>query len=304
MATSLSDLTNVMLSILREDSFSSAYPQTLMELLANSAQQDILAGRIIHPTTGEEAQKWDLNFNNWDAYFSNVWMTSLTADATIWATELDAITTNFPASWVLYIWEQIVTYTWVTGTQFTGVSGLLFPFVSGTHISIAFALPADFSSVKNIIYNGKFKLPAMQYDDVFESMNAYKWSMTQRNGTWNIYQSPYRVKPFYTIKDSAYLIIYQLNTTWENIHLRYEKLWATMTDVVDSAIPNDVYARTTIPYIAVADMMYERWEEARWDKVYNKWLKNIKKMYSFYNDASYEDQNWVNYGMQWGKRNI
>ena len=50
-----------------------------MELFANSAQQDILGGRIIHPFTKQEATAGDLHFLNSDAYDSKVSGTTLTA---------------------------------------------------------------------------------------------------------------------------------------------------------------------------------------------------------------------------------
>lgn len=303
----LNQITDTMLWILREEGFSSAYPQILMELLANAAQQDILGGRVIHPITGEEAQAWDLHFLNKDVYYSNVMSTYLTADTTIWATTLYAVTTDYPTSWNLYLGQQVVSYTGITWTSFTWVSGILFPYLAGTQVSIAFALPDDFSDVKNVIYNGKFKMPAKQYDDIFESMNDYKGSNVNRNKTSNIYESPYRVAPFYTIKDAAYLIIFQMNTSGESIHLRYECLAPMMTSTwtpVDCFIDNDIYALVTIPYLAVAMMMFERWEEQRGSAVFNNAIKNVKKLYSWYNDTSYESQNWVHYSMQGAKRNI
>jgi len=93
-------------------------------------------------------------------------------------------------------------------------------------------LPADFSDIKQVIYNNKIKLPAKQYDDIFEDLNNYKGSNFQRNRGTSIYESPYKVNPFYTIKDAEYLIVYQLNETGTPIHLRYEKIPPEMTTLV------------------------------------------------------------------------
>lgn len=305
MSTTLAQLTQICYDILREEWPSSSYPQSLMELFCNSAQQDILAWRIIHPFTKQEATAGDLHFLNWDAYYNNVDWTSLTSDATIGDVVLNvADTSEFPATWCLYLWGQIVEYTWKTPTTFTGVTPLLFGFIGWTMVSIAFALPTDFSDILNVIYNNKIKLPAKQYDDIFEDLNNYKWSLVQKNWAMSIYESPYRVKPFYTIKDAQYLIIYQLNQTWTPIHLRYRKLAPTMTSIQWPIIDNDIYAQLTIPYLAVAEMLFNRWEEARaWD-LYNVAISHVSKMYSYYNDTTYESQNGVHYSMGWGKVNI
>jgi len=70
------------------------------------------------------------------------------------------------------------------------------------------------------------------------------------------------VQPFYTIKDNAYLILFQLDNNDYVMRMRYEKLPTTMTAITDTAtISNDIYAKTTIPYLAVAEMLYNRGEE-------------------------------------------
>jgi len=304
MAVYMKDITDTMIAILREEWFSSAYPQSLMELYANMAQQDIVGGRVIHPTTGEEAQAWDLHFLNTDVYYNNVKQTSLTNPCIIWDTILYADTTDYPVSGNLYIWGQVVSYSGITTTSFTWVSGIKYPYIAGTYISICFALPDDFSDVKNVIYNNKFKLPAKPFDRMFEDLGDYKGSNTQRNLVNSIYENQYQVPPFYTIIDAAYLVVFQLNETGKAIHLRYEKLWQDMTDVIPSVIDNDIYAKICISHLAVAEMMYERWEEQRAAAIYMNAIKNVRKMYSWYNDTTYEDQNGTHIFVGKGKRNI
>jgi len=45
------------------------------------------------------------------------------------------------------------------------------------------------------------------------------------------------------------------------IKIRYEKLPATMTAIVDATISNDVYCKSVLPYLAVGEVMYNRGEE-------------------------------------------
>lgn len=304
MAVTLSDLTTAFYDILRESGASSAYPQNFAELLLNAAQQDICSGRVINPITRDEARKWDLYFLNTEAYFSNTKWTYTTADLTIWATTIYADTTSYPSTWNLFIGGNIVTYTGTTATSFTWCSNVLFARPSGTNISFAFTLPTDFSTIINVTYNNKFKLPAKKYDDIFEDLNQYKWSNYQRNNIPSMYTSPYRVRPFYTIKDAAYLLIYQLNDVWYPIQMRYEKLAPTMTSSVWPIIDNDTYAKMCIPPLAVWNMLYNRWEEGRAAQVLQYAIANIRQMYSYYNDTVYESQNGVQYKIWKNRINI
>jgi hypothetical protein len=113
-------------------------------------------------------------------------------------------------------------------------------------------MPTDYMSTINLIYNNRLKLPAKQYDDVYEDLNSYKGTIHRRDREQPPYTSPYRVTPFYSIKDSDYLLIYNFTDTGDQILLRYEKLPTTMTATSDTAtIDNDDYTQTTIPLIAV-----------------------------------------------------
>lgn len=307
--TTLQDFRNTFYDILREtEQDSSAYPLTLVDLLINAAEQKILTWRVINPITKEEARKWILYFLNQDIYYTNIKSTSLNANTTVWATTLSADPTWYSTTGgKLYIWWQIATYTGIDTVllQFTWVTGIVFAYPAGTQISPAYELPTDFGSIINIIYNNKIKLPAKQYDDIFEDLNSFKGSNFQRTNITSMYESPYRVKPFYSIKDSTYLILYQLNDNWYPIRVRYEKTHTPMTTAASlSMIDNDTLARTTVPYLAVAEMMFNRWEEQRAWEIFAFAIAQCRLLYSWYNDTSYESQNWVQYRMWKGKLNI
>lgn len=307
--TTLQDLRDTFYDILREtEQDSSAYPLTLVDLLINAAQQKILAGRVINPINGQEARKGILHFLNQDVYYTNIKSTTTTADLTVWATTIPADPTWYSVTGgKLYLGWQIATYTWIdtVAWTFTGVSGIVFAHIAGTQISPAYDLPTDFSTIINVTYNNKIKLPAKQYDDVFEDLNSFKGSNFQRMNVTSMYESPYRVKPFYTIKDSQYLILYQLNDTWYPIHVRYEKTNSQMTTAASTCtIDDDTLARTTIPYLAVAEMMFNRWEEQRAGEIFAFAIAQCKLLYSRYNDTSFESQNWVQYRMWKWKLNI
>ena len=109
-------------------------------------------------------------------------------------------------------------------------------------------------------------------------------------------QYQYNNKPFYAIKDNQYLLVYQINTSWLPLLFRYEKLPTTMTDTTDECfIPNETYAKATIPYLAVWEIMYNRWEEWRAAQLINFALWQLEDMYKYYNNTSYEDPSGTQY---------
>lgn len=302
--TVLQDLRDIFYDILREtEQDSSAYPLTLVDLLINAAQQKIIAGRIINPINWQEARKWVLPFLNSDVYYSNIKNTTTNTVLTVWATEILSDPTWYSATGgKLYIWGQIVSYTWIDTVAWTfiWVTGVIFTHPAGTQISPAYELPEDFGSIINVIYNNKIKLPAKQYDDIFEEMNSFKG-----NNMANTYENPYGTQPFYTIKDGKYLILYQLNNTGYSIHIRYEQTHSPMIAASSTTmINNDTLARTTIPYLSVAEMMFNRGEEQRAGELYTFAIAQCKLLYSRYNDTSFEKQSGTQYRMGKWKLNI
>ena len=305
MAVNLETLREISYDILREEQNTSAYPLSLIDVMLNSSYQSICNGRLINPLNKEEVRKGQLSFLNTSKYYSNVPTISLSADTTEWATTLTVSdTTNYPTTGKLYINWNIITYTGKWATTFTWVTGVLFDFASWTEISIAFALPSNFASIINITYNHKFKLPAKLYDDIFEDLNDYKGSNYQRNRGTSIYESPFRIQPFYTIIDNN-LVLFQINELDWQVHLRYEKLPTELSASSDEVIiDNDIYAKSTIPYLAIGEMLFNRWEEQRASELINFWIGKVNEMYTYYNNRSYEKLNWVSYSMWKGKLNI
>lgn len=122
----------------------------------------------------------------------------------------------------------------------------------------------------------------MLYDDVFESINATKQSA-------DVIRQRLQAT-FYTIKDATYLLIFNRDVTGDNIHLRYEKIPTTMsTSASNTVIDNDIYAQSTIPYLAVGKLLYNRNEEQRAGELIRFGMNQLKQMYSFYNKKNYEN---------------
>lgn len=297
MAVTLQQWRDIFYAILREtESDVSAYPTTLADLFLNAAQDKICKWMVINRLTWQTAKKWVLPFINTDKFYSNIATTSLTAAATVWWSTLSATTTNYPSSGSLYIHGNIITYTGKTSTQFTGCSNILFAFPSWTQVSAVFDLPSDFASSINLVFEHKVKVPNKQYDDFFEDLNRYKWDIYSRNRIDSYYEWVYKVLPFYTIKDNAYMIVYNLNNTGDELRLRYEKKATEMATTSDTfTISDDTYAKVTVPYLAVAEMLYNRWEEERAAQLYNHAISWIQEMYNYYNSSSSEKISWKQY---------
>lgn len=306
MSVTLSTLRTIGYAIMREEEDSSAYPYIFMDQLLNTAQLSLCSGTMINPLTKEAIGKWQLPFLNTDKYYSNVRPVTLTTTTTVGAVTLEvADTTDFLSSGSLYLWWQIVTYTNKTATEFTGVSWVLFAYPSGTEVSQAFVLPNDYMSPVNVIYNNRVQLENKLYDNIFNELKDYKGTTYNRVDTISPFESPYSVNPFYTIKDNQHLLIYNLSKTGDPIHLRYEKLPTEMTTSSSvSVISNDIYAKSTIPYLAIWEFLYNRWEEWRWAELFNLGLTKTREMYAFYNKSSKEKDNWKKYIMWKWKLNI
>lgn len=302
MATTLQDLRNIFYAILREEEDTSAYPLTLVDLLLNTAQQSICMGNVVNPLTKEQLKKWQLSFLQTDKFYSTIQTVYLNEEADTELTTLDVDTTGLDETWVVFIGGNIIPYTGTTSTQLTGCSNILFPHPAGSEVSIAYAVPTNYASIINVTYDNKQKLEWKLYDDVFESLNSYKHPIYPNSQQVNF--TNYN-KPFYTIKDDDYIILWNLNAWGKSLRLRYEKLPTSMsTGASTSVISNDIFAQTTIPYYAVGEMLYNRGEESRAAEIINFWMGKIKEMYTYYNQASFEKQSGVQYGMSKGKLNI
>lgn len=307
MAT-LQDQRNIFYDILREtqDDWggTSAYPLRLCDLLINAAEQRILAWRIINPITKEEVRKWDVYFLNQEVFFTTVPVVYVSTELAIWDTEITtSSTTWYPTSWSLYIDWNVVTYTWTTATQFTWVTWVQFAHQWWAQINYMYPMPADYSSVINVIYKNKIKLPAKKYDSIFEDMNAYKWSYQNRAQGINYYNASHRIEPFYAIKDAWHILIFNFEEADQMLKMRYEKLPTLLVDDDDvSNIDNDIYAQTTVPYLAVWEMLYNRWEEQRAASILNFAIWQIREMYDRYNTTDYEQISWKQYKMwKWSR---
>jgi len=294
----LQNLRDVFYAILKEDEDSSAYPLTLVDVLINNAERWICSWNLTDLTTGnkDQIEKWPLPFLFSDSYFTSVQDTYLTAATTIGATSLALNdTTNFASSGDLWINEDLVTYTGKTSTSFTWVTWVDFAHLWGSRVTQLFSLATDFASSVRVIYNGQLVLQPVDYRNLYLRLNNYKGTgyVNSTNNSNNSVNDRFidDLAPFYTVINGTYFLPFQIDNSGYMFHQIYEKKPTALVAGTDVCTIPDEYSEATIPFIAVSDMLYNRWEEARALKLLNFGLGKVQEMYSYYSNQNNEDLN-------------
>lgn len=306
MATTQATLDTLCLEILREEAGTTSYPDTLLHSTQNYIQRVICSWKVEDPMTKQQIPKWPLPFLFTDYFYSTVQDVTLTAAATVWWTTLSLDTTNFSSTWKVWISWNIITYTWKTSSTLTWVTWILFAHASWTSVSQLLSLPSDFASSVQVVYNNQYQLFPQDYRTLFKELNKFKsWSNRYYNNitttTWSIIDFSDNINPFYTIIQWDYLLPFNVNETGKSIWLMYEKIPATITNAVDATVP-DEYAEYLIPMMTVAEILYNRWEENRADRLMNRSIGKLKQMYDFYSSQNNENPIWnrIKSDKDWG----
>ena len=300
MAVTLENLRWMCYDILREEPNNSAYPYSLVDTLLNWAQQAVCSWLYVNPLNKEEVRKWQLPFLNREVFYETALTQYVWETVQAWATEIVINTQTRPDEWVAYIGWNIVEYREKDDThllQCTWINGKI---KAGEQASIIFKIPTDFMNPINLILDDRVQITNEWYDDVFSKVRDNKGKWDYRFIQWRGYD-----KPFYVIKDDRYLILYNVNLAGQVLRLRYECLPVPMVNPEDECvIPNDTYAMNVIPYLAVWETMYNRWEEQRGAEVINWWMTKLKEMYKFYNKTWIERYTGQHYWMWKSKLNF
>ena len=300
MAVTLENLRAMCYDILREEENNSAYPYSLVDALINWAQLAVCSWLYVNPLNKEEVRKGQLPFLNREIFYETSLTQYVSADVLPGATEIAINTQTRPESWVAYIGWNIVEYRAKDDThllQCTWINGKI---KAWEQASLIFQIPSDFMNPINLILDDRVQITNEWYDDVFSKVRDNKGKWDYRFIQWRGYD-----KPFYVIKDDNYLILYNVNLAGHQLRLRYERLPEQLVLPEDECIiPNDTYALNTIPYLAVWETMYNRWEEQRGAEVINWWMTKLKEMYKFYNKTGIERYTGQHYWMWKSKFNI
>lgn len=301
MAVTLSTLRTLSYNILREQENSSAYPYTLMDQMLNSAQLRICSGNVTDARTKETIRKWVLPFLVNRQFYENVLSTSVTTATSPSEPTLEVSTTdNFGDPWYLWVSGNIINFQSITATTFDwidpNVFAIQFPFPSWTRVYKAFEMPSDFMSAVEVSYNNSMPIPykaqKQVYRDLVPAMKGFSpIDLVQSNTSTPIQYT--RVAPFYTLwaeGGSQFFLPFFIDNQGGMFTMEYEKKPTEMTTWTDeSTITDDTWAKNTIPYLAVGEMLFNRWEEDRALNLLAFAYAQLREFYSFYNNQASED---------------
>lgn len=282
MSKSLQDIRNIAYSILKTNENASAYPPVLMDSFINKAQNDICIGNLKNLKTGEILSKPTLGFLAKEVFYKSVQRSTISAPLTIGATTVTvADTTPYPTSGAIWIDGMLVSYIAKSATQFTGCTGVIADMPAGSKLLAMYLLPSDFAQMTSSYYitgtaGVQRRMIGMDYRDFKESLLNQTTFQVQRTDSFlNVGEI------YYTIVNGLYFLPF---SPWSgfNIRFEYQKLPTTLIDIADIATIPDTYVLSTIPYIAVSEMLFNRGEPDIGIELNNLWYSNVKTMYSFY----------------------
>ena len=294
MSLSLSHIRTTILAFLREeDSESSSYSTSFLNNRINTAQYRICAG-IVVDAQQSAIKKLKLPFLFKDKFYKNIQSVGLTTDAIENGdTLIVSDTTHYPTAGHLWINNNIITYTGTTPTTFTGCTDIGFPHPAWTRVYPIFELPTDYMNTLTVMYNNGLALDFVDEQEVYQQINQYKgWQQQYAgyNGLQNNTTMPRR-RVFYTIFKGKYFAPFFLDNSTGMFNLSYEKLPTDMVADVDTCIiPNDTLALDSIANLAVADILFDRWEEERSIRRLQYWIGRLRELYVFFNRQGSEDQ--------------
>lgn len=282
MSTTKQDIRNIAYGILKTNENASAYPTLLMDAFINKAQNDICIGNLKNIKTWEILSKPTLGFLAKEVFYKSVQRSTITAPLTVWAVEVTvADASPYPPSGAVWVEGMIVTYTSRTATQFTGCTWVIADMPAGSKILAMYLLPSDFSQMTSAYYitgtsGPQRRMIGMDYRDFKESLLNQTTFQVQRSDSFlNVWEL------YYTIVNGIYFLPFSPASGY-NIRFEYQKLPTTMIDTLDLATIPDTYVLNTVPYIAVAEFLFNRWEPDIGTELNNFGYWNVKTMYSFY----------------------
>jgi len=289
----LQDIRNIAYWIIKQPQNSSAYPLALFDSFANKAQNDICYGNVTNLQTQEQLAKVTLPFLNSTQFYSSSLKSTLTALSVVWATTLPCNTEWLATSWFIYLKGDIISYSgvnanWLTWVPATWTGSISFAFEAGTPIVQLYALPADFGQPVSVNYNSNQKLKNIDQRDLVSEVptSPFLQRYFRNDFTSDTQFSEY----YYTVINAQYLLFIIPSAEGKMLRFEYQKAPEQMVDAADLATIPDDYILNTVPYLAIAEMMANRWEMNEALMLNNFAFVNTKNMYKFYQTQKWELQ--------------
>lgn len=273
---SLQDLLDVSYSIINEPQTSTTYPTSLLTTFINEAQLKICGGTVVNFQTKQTVQKGQaLYFLTENQPYQGADDLTIQADVNIGDTNLQVSdTTYYPTTGQVYIMGSIVSYTGKTSNTLTGIPttgqyALRYPYQAGTYAKIAYACPDDYNQLVRFIHNDSIALTNKDFRLNWMNANDPRWAQYTMNPftTGNnlaLQPTDTQIRPaYYSIINGDFIVAFNCGANLDHFLLMYEKVPPTLVNISDDATIPDPFAKTTIPFLAVALMFSFRGEEDR-----------------------------------------
>lgn len=289
----LNDIRTICYWLIKQPENCSAYPYTLFDTFINKAQNDICFWNVTNMRTKQKIEKQNLFFLNETAFFVSVQPSTLSWPAVIWSSTLDVTdTSNYLSSWALWINWNIITYTWKIPGSFTWIPitwswSIKWTFTWWTKAFQLYALPSDYGQMTNSYYDTgnawyQFKMIGFDYREFKEpTLNSLLYRFFRDDFSISIREF------YYTLINWKYFLPF-LPQSWNAIRFEYQKRPLQLVNWTDLATIPDEYCLNTVPYLATAEMLYNRWEPDVWLALSDMAFENTSNMYRFYQTQTKE----------------
>lgn len=292
----LQDVLDISYSIIAQGQDSTAYPLSFMTSLINKAQNDICYWNVVNLQTNERLEKQALTFLEKNQFYSTKNYTTLSADAVVWATTLNCTNTLDTSGYIWINWA-LIQYSGNTGTQLTGIPAtgqysIPFAFVWGIQVYQINTLPTDFGQVSRAfltLNTTKYRTQLVGVDDrdltspiPNSSIYRFFFDRSYSNSTG------LGMEWYYSLIRGQFVFFLVPQTNNQPISFEYQKAPTQLVNPTDVLTIPDDYSLNTIPYMAVSEMMANRWEMDEAIKLNSFGFNNIKSMFQFYTTQRWE----------------
>jgi len=252
-----------------QKSTSTTYTSEKLTNMVNEVGENIIDKQVYNELTDRYVQISALPFNEWVAWINIIDNPTLTADVSVWDTEINCDTSDMQSSWAIMLWWDIIKYTGKTATTITWVTGILLEHKSWEEVVVLYDTPSDFLK--------PLKFYKVENQEEKEVKGKREWDSLV------IY---YNTIYFW---DDIYIIT-STNISW-NYYLRYTKSYTVMTnDSEDMQFPDDI-SLNAIVYIAAWRLIKD--VELR-QQLLTKWYGNLTIV-----SNKYSNQSWLTKKPRW-----
>lgn len=284
--TTLSQLRTDVYDLLKQPENCKAYPYTLVDRTINSSVFDLCMGGVTLAENAETVDKMNLPFLNKTTFFTSAYKITTNGVATVGGVTLDVSdTTYFPTAGSAWLQGDVITWTGKTASSFTGVTGINFAWPSGSSIWPLYTVPADFGQMTSAYYQTgpttvQYRMIGFDYRDYKEPiLNRDIFRFFRDESVWA------NREYYYTLLNApeGTFFLPMLPQSGNPVRFEYQKMPTTLALTTDICEIPDQFARRTVPYLAAAEILYNR-GEADYSRFLERYgfYRHVRSFYAFY----------------------